>query len=80
MSAGTPAPNLTTLVNRITGDTVEHVLELEKSNSWLEAFLEQWIADEESFFAIALEKEELDMYVSFLINESYIPFIGINKL
>ena len=63
MSTEIPASNLTTLVHRVSDNPAGEVLLLEDSNAWLETFLEQWVNDEEEFFAIALEKEELDMYV-----------------
>jgi len=58
-----PATNLMTVMNRIYGGNANAILTIQQPNEWLETFLKQWADDEEKFFSVALEKEEVDMYV-----------------
>jgi hypothetical protein len=62
------ATSLEALVNRIYGGNFDQVLTISEPNAWLETFLEKWAADEERFFAISLEKEEIDMYSPILFH------------
>jgi hypothetical protein len=57
------AAGLAELVNRVYGGNFDQVLTTTQPDAWLERFLAQWVVDEEKFFAISLEKEEIDMYV-----------------
>jgi hypothetical protein len=52
---------LRTLMDRIYGGKFDQVLTMTQPDAWLEAFLAQWVADEDMFFSISLEKEEFDM-------------------
>jgi hypothetical protein len=61
------ATSLETLVNRIHGGNFDQVLTTSQANAWLETFLEQWVANEEKFFSISLENEEIDMYGPILL-------------
>jgi len=62
------AASLEALVNRMYGGHFDQILTSSQPNAWLETFLEQWVADEEKFFAISLEKEESDMYALILLH------------